>query len=599
MAISILYSAGENFTSVIDPAGRKVLSESYSAVVIFSFASHEMARQLYETKKDSFDAFFYDAGGDSTAIILETKEAEIIISYPAVKNKISFPAVFVDNVHLVFIYNSIPSEAVYIKTAKKIHDLINGFQADKTLSGNLNSSSNISGDKTFKITDNKAFETADFIFKAGERNFNDKSCSLAGLIKNVFITGGLKDDLSTLNFNLKIELNSENITLPEKKGLIKNDKVRAEDLVYSYKAEIAHEKEIMKKTIAALRFLFRPLENSFFVADRLPQSVLLLMEFNFNFNSDFLSIIDVFVFRGIFLTISGIDYVNDFLSWFAGGLFIALDINDIDINILLMKGPLKIPEFAVGFKMKKITEVKKGAKAGLPAEESAAEFFVKFLDFISENTETTIDLNFFDTGGVKLMRAAFPAGDFFTGCEAIFGPAGDYYLAASSLKNFERYSACLKAVKTGNNASNNNIYSNNISGNTVDNNIYDNISNNGSNKIYDNSKATAGIFSGTLSSFLNYKSCAPDMSGYFFSMYLNYDLIADQMIKYQKLEPFFKAAAGFPLTGCSLRAAIEPDGIISFQYIFSINKEKLDAIVRNFNLTDFFNFFNNLEKSGR
>ncbi len=591
MSISFLYSAGENFISIIDPASKKSLPENYLAVVIFSFSSNDMARQLYEIRKDLFDALFYDAGGDSTAVTLETEEAGIIISYPAVKNKISGPAIFVDNAHLVFIYDSMYSEAVYIKTAKKIHDLINGVQTDKNSSGNSNLSA--SRDKTFKIADNKIFEAADFIFKAGERNFNDENGAAMDLIKDIFITGGLKDDLSTLNFNLKIKLNSENISLPEKKCFIKTDKIQPADLTNSYKTETVYEKEIMKKTITALRFLFSPLENSFSAADRLPQSVLLLMEFNFNFNSDFLSIIDVFVFRGIFLTVSGIDYVNDFLSWFAGGLFIALDKTDIDISALFMKRPLKFPEFVIGFKMKKNTTVKKDVKAGLSAEEFAGGFFVKLIDFISEDTETTIDINSFDTCGVKLMRAVFPAGDFFTGCEVVFGPAGDYYLAASSLKTFERYSASLKTIKTGNNNSND-IHINNISGG----NICDNTSNKDYDKSYDNYKAAAGNFSRTLSSLLNYKNCVSGgMPGHFFCMYFNYDLIADQMIKYQKLEPIFKIAAAFPLAGYSLCAAIEPENIINFKCIFSINKKKLDVIVHNFNLTDFFNYLNELEKS--
>ena len=169
---------------------------------------------------------------------------------------------------------------------------------------------------------------------------------------------------------------------------------------------------------------------SSFAPGVLPSSTAALLDFRLNFSDDFLSIPEVFAFRG-FLLAAGLDFKEDFLSWMRGDFFFACENLSCTAESMDGKKPYPVPDLCVGL--------------NCSDPEKADALIEKIFDLFNDGTGA-VTLKSIKAGdaSVKTCRIDSPQ---FTGLEPTFGFSRGYYFAASNSAYFNRIAAS-KALAT-------------------------------------------------------------------------------------------------------------------------------------------------------
>jgi hypothetical protein len=478
-----------------------------SALLIFTFGGVETAEKIFETKKDLLEMIYYEQDRTSEIKIVEDdRRSGYDVAYAEIEGKIRGLALVKFDRHLVLLYRGAPSPEKFSAMAQKSADLV--FRYSKN-------------EKNAKFDFDGALRGFDkgnnLIFKADLGNFDIEETAAAELIKGFFIGAKLNDDLSALGVDSRVQFN-------KKTGL------------KSAEGKAGAPEDIDGKIISALRLIFRPLKGSVSAADHLSEDISLLAEFNLNFNDDFLALTDIFVFRGILLTATGIDYKDDFLSWFDGNVFFALG------------GPSAFDiSAAAGGKKAEIPE----AYAGLKSKNSvlADKCIEKLGRFISDYLTP---LEFEDAGirGIKARTAKVKATPDYNDFEIAFGQAGDYYLIASSVEAFKKQAALAK------------------------------------------SKTAAKKLSATP----HFAASSGSAEGRFFNLYVDYRSVRAAFEKMIKARPEFELIVSLPLDFYSSGAAMAENGDIGARALLTLDKDRINLMASKFNAKNLVRYFDMLDK---
>ena len=478
-----------------------------SAILIFTFGSAETADKIFETKKDLLDMIYYEQGRTSEIKVVEDGRGRgDDVVYAEIEGKICGLALVKFDRHLVFLYRDMPSAEKFSAMSQKVSGLV--FRYSKN-------------EKNAKFDFDgvlRGFDKADnLIFKADTGNFDIEETAAAELIKGFFIGAKLSDDLSALGVDSCVQFS-------KKAGL------------KSAGEKVGAPEDINGKTMGALRLIFRPLKGAVSAADYLSEDISLLAEFNLNFNDEFLALTDIFVFRGILLTATGIDYKDDFLSWFDGNIFFALGgPSAFDMSAAAGGKKAEIPEAYAGIKSK---------NAAL-----ADKCIEKLAQFISDYV-TPLAVEEVNIGGIKARTAKVKGTPDYNDFEIAFGQAGDYYLIASSAAAFKKQAARAE-----------------------------------------NKSATK-----KLSATAHFAAASGLAEGRFFNLYIDYRSVRAAFEKMIKARPEFELIVSLPLDFYSSGSAMAENGDINSRAILTLDKDRINLAASKFNAKNMARYFEMLDK---
>lgn len=510
-AISFSYSAIKNGESNKSSDGDKNNPAEYINSLIFTFDGPDSPAQIYETRADLFEMFNYTAKSSIEVKLIEEDKGGAKTAYALINGKPGNTAIFTMKNHIAFFNSSRcePQDFSLLSemTAASIKKHYSGEKCVK-----FNYDENL---KDFKKDNN-------LVMNIELANLAIEDSTAAELIKSVFIGAKFDDDYSNISFDSYIEFRDARRSASGDK---KNTKASAGQ---GFDSE--------RKILNALKLLFKPLKNASSAMDYLPADTSFLTEFNLNFNDEFLAITDVFVFRGLLLTAAGIDYKDDFLSWFDGGLFLAAGALNIDAESVINEKPIEMPELYLGLKLKKPVLTNSG---GDTLEVSPADKFAdKIIGLISDSF-SPVEADTLSTGLIHARRVELPASPYFTTGEIVFGNAGDYYLITSSKAAFKK----LATVKKSDNAIK------------------------------------------KLSAVIDSKNLTVPANGRFFNFYLNYKALRVTFDKFIKFTPSVKTAALLPIDYYLSSALIDDNGAgIKSGALISLDKALLYSIIEKINI---------------
>ena len=290
------------------------------------------------------------------------------------------------------------------------------------------------------------------------------------------------------------------------------------------------------KIMGALRLIFRPLKGAVSAADYLSEDISMLAEFNLNFNDEFLALTDIFVFRGILLTATGIDYKDDFLSWFDGNVFFALGgFSAFDMSA------------AAGGKKQEIPE----AYAGLKSKNAAlADKCIEKLALFISDYVTPLAIEDFNIGGIKARTVKVKGTPDYNDFEIAFGQAGGYYLIASSVEAFKKQAA----------------------------------------------RGEGKPASKKLSATAHFATVSGLAEGRFFNLYVDYRAVRAAFEKTIKARPEFELIVSLPLDFYSSGSAMAENGDIDSRAILTLDKDRINLMTSKFNVKNLVMYFDMLDK---
>ena len=478
-----------------------------SAILIFTFGSAETADKIFETKKDLLDMIYYEQGRTSEIKVVEDGRGRgDDVVYAEIEGKICGLALVKFDRHLVFLYRDMPSAEKFSAMSQKVSGLV--FRYSKN-------------EKNAKFDFDgvlRGFDKADnLIFKADTGNFDIEETAAAELIKGFFIGAKLSDDLSALGVDSCVQFS--------KKAGLKSAVEKA-----------GAPEDIKGKTMDALRLIFRPLKGAVSASDYLSEDISLLAEFNLNFNDEFLALTDIFVFRGILLTATGIDYKDDFLSWFDGNVFFALSgPSAFDMSAAAGGKKAEIPEAYAGIKSK---------NAAL-----ADKCIEKLAQFISDYV-TPLAVEEVNIGGIKARTAKVKGTPDYNDFEIAFGQAGDYYIIASSAAAFKKQAA----------------------------------------------RAENKPAAKKLSATAHFATASGLAEGRFFNLYIDYRSVRAAFEKMIKARPEFELIVSLPLDFYSSGSAMAENGDINSRAILTLDKDRINLAASKFNAKNMARYFEMLDK---
>lgn len=478
-----------------------------AALLIFTFGGVETADKIFETKKDLLEMIYYEKDGTSEIKVVEDDRASgYDVVYAEIDSKIRGLALVKFDRHLVLLHSGAPSPEKFSAMAQKASGLV--FRYCKN-------------EKSAKFDFDGALRGFDkgnnLIFNADPGNFDIEETAAAELIKGIFIGAKLNGDLSALGVDSLVQF--------DKKAGLKSSVGKADA-----------PEDIDGKIISALRLIFRPLKGAVSAADHLSEDISMLVEFNLNFNDEFLALTDIFVFRGILLTATGIDYKDDFLSWFDGNLFFALG-GPSAFELIAAAGGKKseIPEAYAGFKSK---------NAAL-----ADKCIEKLVRFISDYL-TPLAVEEAGIAGIKAKTAKVKGTPDFNDFEIAFGQAGDYYIIASSVEAFKKQAALAK------------------------------------------SKTAAK----RLSAAAHFANASGLGESRFFNLYIDYRAVRAAFEKMIKARPEFELLVSLPLDFYSSGAAMAENGDIVARAFFTLDKDRINITASKFNVKNMARYFDMFDK---
>ena len=477
-----------SFSYAAESAG----SQEYSSKLIFTFENSETPLKIYNTNKDIFDIIY---SGSSEIKVSEENPAGFKIATAALGGKAAETAIMAKDNHLAVLFSNAPSREKHIAAAGAAEKLVSRYaKKEKSLK--------YGGEGLLKDFN----EDAGFFFNADLKNFASEDTAAAELFKEIFIGAKLEDDFSVLDIS---------------------------SLLRSVKAAPGAGRGTARKTFeAALSLLkaVRPPSPSF--ASLLPEDISLMIGFNLNFSDEFLAITDVFVFRGLLLTATGIDYKDDMLSWFDGGASYALGKINIGPEAFSGGAKIEIPQMYLGLKSK---------------NQAAAEKFIEKISRIIEENITGIKVSQVKSDGVKASKIKISA-PLFNEFDIIFGLRGDYLLITTSMDAFKNVAAAEKnAAKR------------------LDQSAY-------------------------------FKSGGAPLEGHFFSLYINGKAAFSAFDNFLKIKPELKLITAFPMASYSSSAAFTGEGDIKTRARISIDAEKFSLIMSKFSVANIVKYFNMLDK---
>ena len=511
---------------VKDSGGSKNNSAEYINSLIFTFDGPDAPAHIYETRADLFEMLNYNDKSSIEVKIIEEDKGGAKTAYAVINGKTCNLAIFTMNNHIAFFYSSRcePKDFTIISemTAASIKKFDSGEKCVKfSYDNNL---------KDFKKDNN-------FLLNIDLTNLAIEDSAAAELVKSVFIGAKFDDDYSNISFDSYIEFRDAGRNAS---GDNKGDFAAGSSL------------DVERKTLNALKLLFKPLKNASSAMDYLPADTSFLTEFNLNFNDEFLAITDVFVFRGLLLTAAGIDYKDDFLLWFDGGLFFATGGLNIDAEAVINEKPIEMPEIYIGLKLKKPVLANGG---GDTSEVSPSDKFAdKIIELISDSF-SPVEVDTVSDGLIRARRVELPALPYFTTGEIVFGIAGDYYLITSSKAAFEKIAGA--AGKKSDDAVK------------------------------------------KLSAVIDSKNLNVPVNGRFFNFYLNYKALRVIFDKFIKFMPSFKTAAALPVDYCLSAAFIVDNGGIESSALISLDKLMFYSIIEKIDINQIINYLEMLDNLSR
>jgi len=460
--------------------------------LIFTFENSETPLKIYNTNKDIFDIIY---SGSSEIKVSEENPAGFKIATASLGEKAAETAIMVKDNHLAVLFSSAPSKEKHIAAASAAEKLVSRYaKKEKSLK--------YGGEDLLKDFN----EDAGFFFNADLKNFASEDTAAAELFEEIFIGAKLEDDFSSLDIN---------------------------SFLRHAKAASANNSSPARKAFeAALSLLkaVRPPSPSF--SSLLPEDVSLMIGFNLNFSDEFLAITDVFVFRGLLLTATGIDYKDDILSWFDGGASYALGKINIDPEALSGRQKMEFPEMYLGLKSKN--------------SELAQKFIEKISRVIEENI-AGIKISEVKSGEAKASKIKISA-PLFKEFDIVFGLRGDYLLITSSMDAFKSFTAGEKnAAKR-------------------------------------------------LDQAAYFKTGGAPLDGHFFTFYLNCPAAFSALDKFLKTKPELKFITAFPSVSYSSSASFTGEGDIKTRSRVSIDVEKFGLIMAKFSVAKITEYFNMLDK---
>ncbi|HBC74089.1 MAG: hypothetical protein A2008_07270 [Candidatus Wallbacteria bacterium GWC2_49_35] len=478
-----------------------------SALLVFTFGGVETADKIFETKKDLLEMIYFEQGRTSEIKVIEDdRSSGYDVSYAEIEGKICGLALVKFDRHLVLLYRGVPSPEKFSAMAQKASALVFRYSKNEK-------SAKFDFDKMLRGFD----KANNLIFNVDLGNFDIEETSAAELIKGFFIGAKLKDDLSSLGVDSCVQFN-------KKAGL------------KSAGGKAGAPENINVKTMGALRLIFRPLKGAVSAADYLSEDISLLAEFNLNFNDEFLALTDIFVFRGILLTATGIDYKDDFLSWFDGNVFFALGgFSAFDMSAAAGGKKQEIPEAYVGLKSK---------NAAL-----ADKCIEKLALFISDYV-TPLAIEDFNIGGIKARTVKVKGTPDYNDFEIAFGQAGGYYLIASSVEAFKKQAA----------------------------------------------RGEGKPASKKLSATAHFATASGLAEGRFFNLYVDYRAVRAAFEKTIKARPEFELIVSLPLDFYSSGSAMAENGDIDSRAILTLDKDRINLMTSKFNVKNLVMYFDMLDK---
>jgi len=470
--------------------------------------------------------FYYSDKSSIEVKIIEEEKDGAKMAYAVINGKTGNLAIFTMNNHIAFLYSSrCESEDFLIlseTTAASIKKYDSGEKCFK-----FNYDNNL---KDFKKDNN-------FILNADLTNLTIEDTAAAELVKSVFIGAKFDDDYSNISFDSYIEFRDAGRNASgDNKGAF----------------ALGSSLDVERKTLNALKLLFKPLKNASSAMDYLPADTTFLTEFNLNFNDEFLAITDVFVFRGLLLTAAGIDYKDDFLSWFDGGLFLAAGGLNIDAEAVINEKPIAMPELYIGLKLKSpVLANNKDDKSEVSPSDKFAD---KIIELISDSF-SPLEVDTVSAGLIRARRVELPASPYFTTGEIVFGNAGDYYLITSSKAAFEKIAGAVgkKSESAGK----------------------------------------------KLSAVIDSKNLTVPLNGRFFNLYLNYKALRVIFDKFIKFMPSVKTAAVLPVDYCLSAAFMADDGGIKSGALISLDKALFYSIIEKIDISRIVNYLEMLDNLPR
>ena len=512
LAVSFSHSVIEDHDKGKGISKGKNDTAEYVSSLIFTFSGPDISAQIYETRADLFEMLYCNGQSSIEVKIIEEEKDGAKTAYALIDGKAASLAIFIMKDHIAFLYSPRcrPKDFSQMSeiTAASIKKYDFSAKSDR-----FNYDNNL---KDFKKDNN-------FVLSADLTNLAIEDTAAAELIKSVFIGAKLEDDYSTISFDSYIEFcDAGRSIFSDSKG--------------SFAAKASSGAE--RKTLNALKLLFKPLKNASSAMDYLPAEAVFLTEFNLNFNDEFLAITDVFVFRGLLLTAAGIDYKDDFLSWFDGGLFIGAGKLNIGAEALINKKPVKMPEIYIGFKLK--TPDLKDNNGDKPEVSPADKLAGKIIELISDNF-SPVKAELISAGPLQARRVEVPASPYFTTGEIVFGNAGGYYLITSSKAAFE--------------------------------------------KIARAADKKPGSAVKKLSEVIDSKKLALPATGRFFNLYINYRSLRAVLDKFIEFYPSLKAAAVLPIDYYLSAAMMADNGDIKSGALIAVDKDLFYSILNKINIS--------------
>lgn len=466
--------------------------EKYSSKLIFTFDNPETPLKIYSTNKDIFDIIY---SGSCEIKVAEENPSGFKIATATLGGKAADTAIMTKGSHIAVLFSGAPSSEKHIELAKTADNLISRYDK-KEKSARYDYESSL---KDFS-------ENGNFFFNAEFKKLSPEDTAAAELFEEIFIGAKLEDDFSALDIN---------------------------SFLRHAKAASANNSSPARKAFeAALSLLkaVRPPSPSF--SSLLPEDISLMIGFNLNFSDEFLAITDVFVFRGLLLTATGIDYKDDILSWFDGGASYALGKINIDPEALSGRQKMEFPEMYLGLKSKN--------------SELAQKFIEKISRVIEENI-AGIKISEVKSGEAKASKIKISA-PLFKEFDIIFGLRGDYLLITSSMDAFKSFTAGEKnAAKR-------------------------------------------------LDQAAYFKTGGAPLDGHFFTFYLNCPAAFSALDKFLKTKPELKFITAFPSVSYSSSASFTGEGDIKTRSRVSIDVEKFGLIMAKFSVAKITEYFNMLDK---
>lgn len=497
--ISFFYSANGGKKEAAGPGNER------SAAAIFTFGGPETPERIYSTRKDLLEMFNYEK--DSTReikIVEDGRRSGYDFVYAEAGGNVLSPALMLSGRHIAALYCPKPSAEKFGELAARaaafIMEHFSGEKDPQSVCGEIPAG---------------FAKDCDVLVASSFANFAVEDTAAAALLEGAVIGAKLADDMSSLWIDsfLRFRDGAPGGGAAEKSGAAES---------------------VDAKTVRALKLLFRPLSSAHSAADYLFAGVAAFVEFNLNFNEDFLALTDIFVFRGILLTATGVDYKEDFLSWFDGNIFFALCGSDLDFaGAVKDKKAAEVPAACVGFRSK---------NAAL-----AEKFGAKLAALIGEYVPQA-KVEEFKIDGMAAHGVRIDASPYFKEFEAVFGAAGDYYLLASSKEVFKKQAAAAKMPKNA------------------------------------------------LSAAPGFKAAAGSNEGRFFNFYIDYRPVRAALEKLVKTKPELELIAKLPLEFYLSGAAMAASGGIESRAVFSLDRERLALALSKFSAASLARYFDMLDR---